>query len=237
MDQSSEEFDFNAILVYYDVWNSQDPSTKVTNLFGILFMNDMSEDSAGIGKWQNYEKLVNDENGAGNSYVFRLNLKNTNHGTQVDSEVTVNDYDTVSMTLYLEAIKKLNDCNILYQSLHEQFVDLSGKLNTILSAAALVGNSQSLVSRVATLERLVAMGVDENQISSEEIMEMLRTTNQTIVANPQSVVVFNKMTGNPVVREELQPDGTTKLFTYVIDPRGETWMWDEDTLTWILKSE
>ena len=79
--------------------------------------------------------------------------------------------------------------------------------------------------------------VNENQISAEEMMEMLRTTNQTIVANPQSVVVFNKMTGNPVVREELQPDGSIKLFTYVIDPRGETWMWDEASLSWILKSE
>ena len=237
IEQSSEEFEFNAILVYYDVWNSQDPSTKVTNLFGILFMNDMVEDSAGIGRWQNYEKLVNDKNGAGNSYVFRLNLKNTNHGTQVDSEVTVNDYDTVSMALYLEAIKKLNDCNTLYQSLHEQFVALTEKSNAILSAAALIGNSQSLVSRVATLERLVTLGVNENQISAEEMMEMLRTTNQTIVANPQSVVVFNKMTGNPVVREELQPDGSIKLFTYVIDPRGETWMWDEASLSWILKSE
>ena len=29
---------------------------RCINLFGILFMNDMSEDSAGIGKWQNYEK-------------------------------------------------------------------------------------------------------------------------------------------------------------------------------------
>ena len=64
MDQSSEEFDFNAILVYYDVWNSQDPSTKVTNLFGILFMNDMSEDSAGIGAGSFRSIVAHGENGA-----------------------------------------------------------------------------------------------------------------------------------------------------------------------------
>lgn len=237
MEPSANQFYFNAILVYYDIWNMNDPSTKTTNLMGILFMNDMDENSAGVGEWQNYEKLVQDENGAGNSYVFRINLKNTNSGIQVDTEVTVNDYDTVSMALYLEAIKKLNDLNQLYTDLHEKFLNIVQKTNTILSAAALLGDASSIVDRVTTLERQVAQGVDENQISTEEMMEMLQTTNQTIVDNPEAVVVFNKFTGNPIYKDVEQPDGTIKHELYVVDPHGEVWHWNEDKLKWEIETE
>lgn len=237
MQPSSDQFYFNAILVYYDIWNTNDSSTKTTNLMGILFMNDMEEDSAGIGQWQNYEKLVQDENGAGNSYVFRINLKNTNAGVQVDTEVTVNDYDTVSMSLYLEAIKKLNDLNQLYIDIHEKLLDVYQKTNTILSAAALLGDASTISKRVATLERQVALGVDQNQISTEEMMEMLRTTNQTVVENPEAVVIFNKIIGNPVYKEVQQPDGTTKQELYVLDPHGEVWHWNEEERTWEVETE
>lgn len=51
--------------------------------------------------------------------------------------------------------------------------------NILLQAVnlALLGDASTIVQRVATLERQVALGVDQNQISSEEMIEMLRTAN------------------------------------------------------------
>lgn len=50
---------------------------------------------------------------------------------------------------------------------------------------------------------------------------MLQTTNQTVVENPEAVVIFNKITGNLVYKEIKQPDGTIKHELYVLDPHGE----------------
>lgn len=228
LEHTEESFDFNAILIWYDVWNVEDPSTKVTNLMGILFMNDMNINTSGFGQWQNYEKLVSDKNGAGNSYVFRINLKNANKGTQVDTQVTINDSDTVSMTLYLEAIQRLNSLNSLYESIHTKYSELASKSYDIISAAQILGNLGDIGARVETLERLVKEGVDKNQISSSEMMEMLRTTKQTIAENPLATVIFNKITGNPIVKGD---------DLYVIDPNGEVWKWDKTELKWIIETE
>lgn len=96
---------------------------------------------------------------------------------------------------------------------------------------ALLGDASTIVQRVATLERQVAPGTDQNQISSEEMMEMLRTTSQTVVENPGAVIIFNKITGNPVYKKIKQPDGTIKHELYVLDPHGEVWHWNEEERT------
>ena len=106
--------------------------------------------------------------------------------------------------------------------------------NILLQAVnlALLGDTSTIVQRIATLERQVALGVDQNQISSEEMMEMLRTTNQTVAENPEAVVIFSKITSNPVYKEIKQPDGTINHELYVLDPHGEVWHWNEEERTW-----
>ena len=51
--------------------------------------------------------------------------------------------------------------------------------NILLQAVnlALLGDTSTIVQRIATLERQVVLDADQNQISSEEMMEMLRTAN------------------------------------------------------------
>ena len=75
--------------------------------------------------------------------------------------------------------------------------------NILLQAVnlALLGDTSTIVQRITTLERQVALDVDQNQISSEEMIEMLRTTNQTVVENLEAVVIFNKITSNPCTRK------------------------------------
>lgn len=106
--------------------------------------------------------------------------------------------------------------------------------NILLQAVnlALLSDASTIVQRIATLERQVALGVDQNQISSEEMLEMLRTISLVVVENPEAVVIFNKITSNLVYKEIKQPDGTIKHELYVLGPHGEVWRWNEEERTW-----
>ena len=168
MQPSSEQFYFNAILVYYDIWNTNDPSTKTTNLMGILFMNDMEEDSAGIGQWQNYEKLVQDENGAGNSYVFRINLKNTNAVVVDKSQIDEKRADYSFNDFYFRMYFQLLHTKVDFQNRYNVFLDIkdtcSGekleKMKKIMSYNSSIGTLQFIPSRESVFIQLadVLMG-------------------------------------------------------------------------------
>lgn len=97
---------------------------------------------------------------------------------------------------------------------------------------ALLGDASTIVQRITTRERQVVLDAGQNQISSEEMTEMLRTANQTVVENLEAVVIFNKITSNSVYKEIRQPDGTIKHELYVLDPHGEVWHWNEEERIW-----
>jgi len=75
---SPVEFDFNAILLYYSVYDQDDPtkSAYAVNLFGIIFLNgvDNNNNIIGLTKRKSFESNSNG-NFFGNSYSFRVNLK------------------------------------------------------------------------------------------------------------------------------------------------------------------
>lgn len=227
MENTTEGFEFNCVLVYYDLWNVNDyENSKKTNLMGILFMNDMGTTSgSNVGTWPNYNKLNETGEHSGNGYVFRINLKTVNKSTQVSSEVTINDSDTVSMALYLEALKRMNDLSEKYSQVFTDIVTRFSQFDNLISLEAKYGSLITLESRLQTLEKLVNQGANLNQLSSDQMLEMLRTTNQTIKENPDAVVIFNKVTGNPVISD----DGSF----YVIAPNGTIWKFDEKSGTMI----
>lgn len=66
---------------------------------------------------------------------------------------------------------------------------------------------------------------------------MLRTASQTVAENPEAVVIFNTITGNPVYKEIKQLDGTIKHELYVLDPYGEVWHWNEEERTREIETE
>lgn len=117
---SNENFEFNAILLYYDVWNKQDESTRRRNLFGVLLLDPFT-DIGGTSEINRLIKYAPDSVKPGNSYGFRFNFKFQNYSNQVSSEIMINDYNTLSMELYLEALQRL-------QGISDQYNELSDKV-------------------------------------------------------------------------------------------------------------
>jgi len=101
-----DQFDFNAILLYYSVYDTTN-STKVpvaTNLFGVLFL-DAPEDMSGdeTGEQTSFcipplTKKMSNANGFGTGYAFRVNVKTNSVYDDTDSEVNDNTTTTSLLT-------------------------------------------------------------------------------------------------------------------------------------------
>ena len=91
------EFDFNAILLYYTVYDQDDPNKApyAINLFGVIFLNGSNRiennnfQYIGLTKRKSYSSF-NAGNFFGNSYSFRVNLKTLSVYDNTDSIIMDN---------------------------------------------------------------------------------------------------------------------------------------------------
>ena len=102
-DSINDEFDFNAVLIYYTVYNSTMDQVLGINLLGTLFLDAPSGNSSVISSTgillPSLEKIQSGGTGFGTSYSLRLNIKTDN--MMDDTQATIVDQAT-SDQLYAE---------------------------------------------------------------------------------------------------------------------------------------
>jgi len=105
----ASNFSFNTVLIYYDLYSVDDPEDYTTNLFGVLFLDnvDFIPGQGGIIPSMNKYKPNKILSQNGNSYAFRLNIKFDVHAEDASIEININDYNTFSLQLYLDALTKM----------------------------------------------------------------------------------------------------------------------------------
>lgn len=150
-------FEFNAVLLYYDIYDKTNPATKKRNLYGILVLDHFEQVSPTLETIQNFKKYQPDVNQAGNAFGFRFNLMFSNSTNQLTSEITINDYNTLSMELYMEALQRLQTINDQYSALTSQMLQqsiehqqmrqiiLSLQLGQASASNVIVNNGQLLI--------------------------------------------------------------------------------------------
>jgi hypothetical protein len=146
-------FEFNAVLVYYDVY---DVSTekRATNLFGVLFLDNVEDTLAGGGYIPRLKKYKpNRITGLnGNSYGFKINLKfdiNTEDAAIVSA---VNEYAPFSMQLFLDALNQMQSSADILTSQTALVEDLRVQVEELKGLIYNADDLQDLDYRVDTLE-------------------------------------------------------------------------------------
>lgn len=149
----SNNFEFNAVLIYYDLKDLSDSSKTVTNLYGILLLDNVTPTVDG-GFIQRFPKFKpNSITGLnGNSYGFKLNLRFNAASNSSGSNVIVNDYNTFSMGLFSDTLIKLQESVKIFQSQQRQLVDLNAKVNTLEELNRSVPEIQGLQSQINSLQ-------------------------------------------------------------------------------------
>ena len=149
----SSNFEFNAVLVYYDLVDVNDSSNTVTNLYGILLLDNITPTSDG-GYIQRYPKFKpNKTTGAnGNSFGFKINLRfDASPGTS-GIDTIVNDYNTFSMGLFSDATAQLQESAKIFQRQQLEISELDQKVQGLENVISSVSSVEFLQNQINGLQ-------------------------------------------------------------------------------------
>jgi hypothetical protein len=151
--KTGQQFTFNAILVYYDMYSQSVPSNRSTNLYGILILDDI-QSVGGTGSKIN-EQIKNKPNEVtglnGNAFSLKLNLKFNSSLDNVGVETSINDFTTFSMDLFMDtttalenAVEVIVQANNRYSSIATKVEELEGLLLSNVDSSDITTRLKSL---------------------------------------------------------------------------------------------
>lgn len=186
--EGSVSFDFNAVLVYYDIVSKTNTNDKATNLFGVLFLDDLQPSTSGayIPRMTKYRPNV-DTNMNGNSYGFRLNLRLDTNIEDTSVQSSINDYNTFSLQLFNEALSELRKASDMLLTQISDVSLLQKRLDALQNTMLDQTSVDSLEIRISELE--------QNFIDSQAYFKNSKSLVDLIDRNYQAVLdIYNNKT-------------------------------------------
>lgn len=231
--KNGDSFEFNAVLVYYDIVDVSS-GTKTSNLYGILFLDDVkSETWDYIQRYPKYKPTPGVTNG--NSYGFKLNLRIDIEPDKSGITSLVNEYNTFSMSLFSDAIARMQDCTEMFTRTRNTLNDIEHRLSDLETVMTMVANYESLSAQLEDLTRslenanlafadrsslldLIAH-VSDNvdsimsgraNIALQYNTDVIRSGYNTIIDNstPNMVIINSATSGYNIIKPQLKFDNT-----------------------------
>jgi hypothetical protein len=213
---SSADFDFNAVLIYYDIYDPANPNDVATNLYGVLFLDDVNTSSGDIfiPRLQKHRpNPVTKLNG--NSYGFKINLKFDTDIDQTGVEQAINDYSPFSLSMFMDAMNVLQDASSTLNNTVVQFIDVSERVSNLESLVLSTETSLDLSARIVSLEQTIAA----NQALFNNTQAVMNLINQNydlvraLVNNQTSIEVSYNLDllkqGNGILLDRSVPNEVT----------------------------
>jgi len=177
----NRNFEFNAILVYYDVYDdSGATTTSETNLYGVYFLNKVERSGLEYAiPFIEKDKPDVIAKTNGNSFAFKLNVKFDTSIEDTAVEKSINDFNTFSLDLFTDVMTE-------FRSLQTSFND---KLLELENLRASVESAKDVLSSSNTLQKLdLRLKAVENSLlasqvafqNSTELLDMIETTSEKV---------------------------------------------------------
>lgn len=152
--KTGQQFKFNAVLVYYDLYSSSVPANRATNLYGILILDDIT-DSPGPGS-KIHEQIKfkpNEVTGLnGNAFSLKLNLKFNSSLDNVGVETSVNDFTTFSMDLFMDTTTALENATDLLLQANNRYSKIVDRLDSLENVVLGTAKAAALEARIKEVE-------------------------------------------------------------------------------------
>ena len=152
--KTGQQFRFNAVLVYYDLYSQSIPANRSTNLYGILILDDIL-DAYGPGT-KIHEQIKfkpNEVTGLnGNAYSLKLNLKFNSSLDNVGVETSVNDFTTFSMDLFMDTTTALENATDLLLQTNNRYAKVTERLDSLENIILGTAQAAALENRIKELE-------------------------------------------------------------------------------------
>jgi len=179
------DFEFNAILVYYDVYDStgqasSDEPSCVTNLYGIYFLDKVTQS----GIEYNIPMISKEKPNAidrtnGNAFAHKINVKFDTSIEDVAVEKSINDYTTFGLDLFLDAMTNLRRVQTTINDKITELQLLASQLDSAKQALINTNNLDSLTKRVSILESTVSTA-SEAFSETDAIMDLISSINNRL---------------------------------------------------------
>ena len=147
--KTGKSFEFNAVLVYYDVVDISS-QTRTSNLYGILFLDDVKSDFWDyFQRYPKYKPVAGVQNG--NSYGFKLNLRIDIEPDKTGITTLVNEYNTFSMSLFGDAVARMQECADMFVRMSDELTNVKSRLSDIETVMSTVSNYEILAKKLEDL--------------------------------------------------------------------------------------
>jgi len=188
----SNDFEFNCVLVYYDVYDPANPLDSATNLFGVLFLDDVNSIGGEIyiPRLKKYRpNPVTKLNG--NSYGFKINLKFDTDIDQVGVEQAINDYSAFSLSMFMDAMNVLQDASSTLNNSSSDFIGLSNRVTNLENITLSSSTALNLDKRIEGIEQNLAanQALFRNTSSIMQLIDQNYDLVRSILNNQTSVQV------------------------------------------------
>ena len=154
----STDFQFNAVLIYYDVYDPAIPGDSATNLYGVLFLDDVQDTGSGTFEIPPFTKYkpnpVTKLNG--NSYGLKLNIKFDVDIDQTGVEQVINDYSPFSLTMFMDAVNVLQDASSTLNNTASIYATLEDRVSSLENLVLSSETTFNIDRRIANLENALA---------------------------------------------------------------------------------
>lgn len=154
----SKDFEYNAILIYYDLVDPNDSTKTVTNLYGIQFLNTVvSSGTENIITVSTKYKPDPIDKMNGNAVSHKINFKSDNSHenagvVKLMNTKTGGDYNTFSMDLFVNALTSMNNMASSYQNNITYITDLRNELSSLRDLYINDVNKTEILLRVGVIE-------------------------------------------------------------------------------------
>lgn len=176
-------FLFNAVLVYYDVYESNNQADKATNLFGVLFLDDVTQTTLNGNSsiprlFKSKPDFITGTNG--NAFGFKINLK-LDASTETPAIVSsINEYAPFSLQIFTEVLNKLQngtDILLLQTDAMNQF---ASRLNAVENSLA-TGTSYDILK--AQIDDIIKSISDNTALftNTSDIIKLIDNNYQEIL--------------------------------------------------------
>jgi hypothetical protein len=152
--KTGQQFTFNAILVYYDLYSQSVPSNRATNLYGILILDEI-QSVGGMGSKINEQIKYkpNEVTGLnGNAFSLKLNLKFNSSLDNVGVETSINDFTTFSMDLFMDTTTALENATELLMQANHRYGQLGLRVDALENLVLSSSNATEIMARISALE-------------------------------------------------------------------------------------
>lgn len=178
---TTTSFEFNAVLVYYDVYDPNNPTDSETNLYGILFLNDPEPISTNGSKFPNFKKFKPDPITKlnGNSYGFKINLKFDTDVESTGVEQAINDYSSFSLSIFMDAATVLQDAA---KNLNDRTLEIMAMQDQISALTDLIINTDDSTDIKLRLD-VVEKSLQANQAlfdNTQDILSLIERNSDSI---------------------------------------------------------